>query len=112
MINIEDRKLLRVGDTIYSWRSYRQGNTTLTARSVYKTVITRIDDDGRIWGSWNGNRESRLGDWRRCYLHHPKPHHSAYRWDRGNYDDDVKHAAEEAAASRAEWRERRKAVKP
>lgn len=112
MINPEDRKLLRVGDVIYSWRTYGVGNTTLRAKSIYTTKITRIDDDGTIWGSWNGNEPQRIYGWQNYSLHHPKPHRSAYRFGMSDaYDSAVARAAEDAAASRAEWRNRRKSAK-
>lgn len=111
MITAEDQKLLRVGDVIYSWHSYLMGNTTIRARSIYETHITRIGDE--IWGSWNGNLEQRIYRFDRYMLHHPKPHRTEYTWSRGSdrYDDDVKRAAERAAVSRRDWRERRKAAK-
>jgi hypothetical protein len=112
MIKPEDRKLLRVGDVIYSWRTYGVGNTTLRARSIYETKITRIDDDGTIWGSWNGNPPTRLLSWQSYSLHHPKPHRSAYAFSHeDSYDSAVSDAAEVAVASRAEWRNRRKSAK-
>lgn len=113
MIDHEDRKLLRVGDVIYSWRTYGVGNTTLRAKSIYTTKITRIDDDGTIWGSWNGNPSEQIYRWQTYSLHHPKPHRSEYAFSRTTdaYDRAVALAAEVAAASRAEWRNRRKPAK-
>ena len=113
MIKPEDRKLLRVGDAIYSWRTCGVGNTTLRARSIYTTEITAVEVDGTIWGSWNGNKSKAIKyGWGRYFLHHPKPHRSAWRWEHSDgYERECARAAAVAAASRAEWRNRRRAAK-
>jgi hypothetical protein len=113
MISYDDKQLLRVGDVLYSVESYLMGNTTIRHRSVYRTVITRIEQTPHgvaVFGKWNGNTEDRV-DLSKMHLHHPKPQRRPFDLDEAGYNDDVAHAAKKAAASRADWRERRKAAK-